>query len=230
MKIAVFGTQDFERYFLRQANAKAHHELVFFKEQLHAGTASMASGFPAVCPFMLDQLTGETIQALAKGGTRVIALRSAGYNNVDLNAAKKAGILIMRVPAYAPSAIAEHAVALMLTLNRHLHKAYNRVREGNFDLNGLVGFNMLGKTVGIIGTGKIGTALARIMKGFGCELLGYDVHPEPACVELGLRYTELAELMSKSDIISLHCPLNEKTQHLINGKMPPAAGSSIRLR
>lgn len=216
MKVAIFGNQEFETDFFLKANASLRHDLVFFKESLHSGTVSMAAGFPAVSGFLTDQLDAKTLNSLAKGGTRLVALRSAGYNNVDLAAAKSAGISVMRVPAYAPSAIAEHAVALMLTLNRHVHKAYNRVREGNFDLNGLVGFNMSGKTVGIVGTGKIGMALARIMKGFGCDLLGFDIYHQPACIELGLRYTDLTELISKSDIISLHCPLNQGTRHLIN--------------
>ena len=216
MKVAMFGSHDFEIGFFRQANARFGHDLTFFKERLHVGTASMAAGFPAICSFVTDQLDADAIGALVKGGTRLVALRAAGFNNVDVEAARRTGMSIMRVPAYAPSAIAEHAVALILTLNRHLHKAYNRVREGNFDLNGLVGFNMSGKTVGIVGTGKIGTALAQIMKGFGCELLGFDVEAQPACVQLGLRYTDLPELISRSDIISLHCPLNDKTRHLIN--------------
>jgi D-lactate dehydrogenase len=176
----------------------------------------MAHGFPAVCTFVNDKLDAATMSALVAGGTRLVALRSAGYNNVDLPAADKLKITLMRVPAYAPPAIAEYAVALMLTLNRHIHQAYNRVREGNFDLNNLVGFNMSGKTIGIVGTGKIGTALAHIMKGFGCELLGYDVYHNPACIELGLRYTDLPTLLAQSDIISIHCPLTPETKHLIN--------------
>jgi D-lactate dehydrogenase len=176
----------------------------------------MAHGFPAVCAFVNDKLDAATLSALVAGGTRLVALRSAGYNNVDLPAADKLKITLMRVPAYAPAAIAEYAVALMLTLNRHIHQAYNRVREGNFDLNNLVGFNMSGKTVGIVGTGKIGTALAHIMKGFGCELLGYDVYHNPACIELGLRYTDLPTLLAQSDIISIHCPLTPETKHLVN--------------
>ena len=176
----------------------------------------MAHGFPAVCAFVNDKLDARTLSALVAGGTRLVALRSAGYNNVDLPAAEKLKITLMRVPAYAPAAIAEYAVALMLTLNRHIHQAYNRVREGNFDLNNLVGFNMSGKTVGIIGTGKIGTALAHIMKGFGCELLGYDVYHNPACIQLGLRYTDLPTILGQSDIISIHCPLTPETKHLIN--------------
>jgi D-lactate dehydrogenase len=218
MRVAVFGTQDFEREFLLRANAKSRHELVFHKESLHEGTAAMASGFPAICTFLNDRLDRATLQRLARGGTRLVALRSAGYNNVDLGAASEFEITVMRVPAYAPSAIAEHAVALMLTLNRHIHKAYNRVREGNFDLNNLVGFNMSGKTVGIIGTGKIGASLARIMKGFGCDLLGYDVYHQPACIEMGLQYTDLPSLLAKSDIVSIHCPLTPETRHLINGQ------------
>ena len=216
MKVALFSTQDFERQFFKQANKEFRHELLFYKEVLHQETASMAKGFPAVCAFVNDKLDAATLIALVAGGTRLVALRSAGYNNADLPAAEKLKLTLMRVPAYAPAAIAEHAVALMLTLNRHIHQAYNRVREGNFDLNNLVGFNMLGKTVGIVGTGKIGVALARILKGFGCELLGYDVYPSPACIELGLRYTDLPTLLAQSDIISLHCPLTPETKHLID--------------
>ena len=216
MKVALFSTQNFERPFFLQANKKFRHELLFHKEALHQETAPMATGFPAVCAFINDKLDAVTLSALVAGGTRLVALRSAGYNNVDLPAADKLKITLMRVPAYAPAAIAEYAVALMLTLNRHIHQAYNRVREGNFDLNNLVGFNMSGKTVGIVGTGKIGTALAHIMKGFGCELLGYDVYHNPTCIELGLRYTDLPTLLAQSDIISIHCPLTPETKHLVN--------------
>jgi D-lactate dehydrogenase len=227
MKIAVFSAQRFERPFFEHANSGLHHELVFHYEALHEDTASMADGCPAVCAFVNDTLDAATLSRLARGGTRLIALRAAGYSNVDLDAAAKYGIAVMRVPAYAPAAIAEHAVALMLTLNRHVNKAYNRVRDGNFDLNNLVGFNMSGKTVGIVGTGKIGTALARILKGFGCELLGYDVFHNPECAALGLRYLELPELLAQSDIVSLHCPLTPETEHLINertiGMMKPGA-------
>ena len=216
MKVALFSTQNFERPFFLQANKEFRHELLFHKEALHQETAPMATGFPAVCAFINDKLDAVTLSALVAGGTRLVALRSAGYNNVDLPAAEKLKITLMRVPAYAPAAIAEYAVALMLTLNRHIHQAYNRVREGNFDLNNLVGFNMSGKTVGIVGTGKIGTALAHIMKGFGCELLGYDVYHNPTCIELGLRYTDLPTLLAQSDIISIHCPLTPETKHLVN--------------
>jgi D-lactate dehydrogenase len=153
---------------------------------------------------------------LAAGGARLIALRSAGYNNVDLAAAAKLGLTVLRVPAYSPHAVAEHGVALMLALNRNIHRAYNRVRDGNFDLNGLIGFDMFGKTVGIVGTGKIGAALARIMAGFGCKLLAYDIFHSTTCLELGLHYVELRQLLRASDIVSLHCPLTSESWHLIN--------------
>jgi D-lactate dehydrogenase len=218
MKVALFSAQDFERPFFAEANKSAGHELRLNRESLHPDTAAMASGFPAVCAFVNDKLDATTLTALVAGGTRLVALRSAGYNNVDLAAADRLKMTIMRVPAYAPAAIAEHAVALMLALNRHINQACNRVREGNFDLNNLVGFNMSGKTVGIIGTGKIGTALAHILKGFGCELLGYDVYHNPVCTDLGLRYTDLPTLLAQSDIISIHCPLTPETKHLINEK------------
>jgi len=163
-----------------------------------------------------DQLDGPTLAVLAAGGTRLIALRSAGFNNVDLASAEKLKMTVMRVPAYSPEAVAEHAVALMLALNRNIHHAYNRVREGNFDLSGLVGFNLADKTVGIVGTGKIGTALAHIMKGFGCRLVGYDTYNNPACLALDMKYVDLPFLLAEADIVSLHCPLTPETAHLIN--------------
>jgi D-lactate dehydrogenase len=218
MKLAMFSAQAFERPFFAAANADLHHDIEFHDEALYQQTAGMAEGFAAVCAFVNDKLDGATLSRLQRGGTRLVALRAAGYNNVDLDAAKKLGIAVMRVPAYAPAAIAEHAVALMLTLNRHVHKAYNRVRDGDFDLNGLVGFNMAGKTVGIVGTGKIGTALARILKGFGCELLGHDPFENPECLALGLRYLDLPALLAQSDIVSLHCALTPESKHLINAQ------------
>ena len=213
MRVAFFSAHDFECQHFIEANAEHGQELVFFKEALNAETAPLASGFPVVCAFVTDTLDAATLRKLARKGTRLIAMR---VNNVDLGTAKALGLTVMRVPAYAPAAIAEHAVALMMTLNRRIHHAYNRARDGNFTLDNLVGFNMAGKTVGIVGTGNIGVALARIMKGFGCELLGYDVQPNPACIELGMRYTELPELLRESDIVSLHCPLTPETTHLIN--------------
>jgi len=216
MKIAIFSTQAFEREFSDVANASFRHELVYFSERLHERTARLAAGFPAVCVFITDQLDGATLTTLAGEGVRLIALRSAGFNNVDLAVAARLGLTVLRVPAYSPYAVAEHAVALMLTLNRKIHRAYNRVREGDFQLDGLMGFDMFGKTVGIVGTGKIGAALAQIMAGFGCNLLGFDTYRNPACLALGLEYVELERLLRDSDIVSLHCPLTPDTHYLIN--------------
>jgi D-lactate dehydrogenase len=216
MRIAIFSALDFERAFFDEANQSLHHDLVYYRERLHEETARMAASFQGVCAFITDELGEATLSTLAAGGAQLIALRSAGYNNVDLAAADKLGLTVLRVPACSPHAVAEHAVALMLTLNRNTHRPYNRVREGNFDLNGLIGFDMFGKTVGIVGTGKIGYALARIMTGFGCNLLGHDVFHNPTCRELGLQYVDLGHLLSQSDIVSLHCPLTPESRHLIN--------------
>jgi D-lactate dehydrogenase len=216
MKIAIFSTQDFEREFFEAANTTFRHELVYFRERMHDQTARLAAGCPAVCVFITDQLDGPMLETLAGEGVRLIALRSAGFNNVDLAAATRLGLTVLRVPAYSPHAVAEHAVALMLTLNRNIHRAYNRVREGDFELNGLMGFDMFGKTVGIVGTGKIGAALTRIMGGFGCNLVGFDTYHNPACLALGLKYVELEWLLRDSDIVSLHCPLTPDTHYLIN--------------
>jgi D-lactate dehydrogenase len=218
MKIAMFSTKEYDRQFIDAANKDRRHELTYHTESLHRATSGMASGFAAVCAFVNDQLDSSTLSALAAGGTRLIALRSSGFNNVDLLAAEKLKLTVMRVPAYSPQAVAEHAVALMLTLNRNIHHAYNRVREGNFELDGLVGFNMAGKNVGIVGTGNIGAALARIVKGFGCKLLGYDSYRNPICLELDMRYVDLPLLLAESDIVSLHCPLTPDTRHLINNQ------------
>lgn len=216
MKIISFSTQDFEQAALDRANAENAHDIVYRRERLYQATATMAKGFPAVSTSGADSVDAQTIQTLAAGGTRLVLQRAAGYDNIDLDAAQRAGITVMRVPAYAPAAIAEHAVALMLALNRHICRAYDRIRQENFSLKGLMGFNMFGKTVGIVGTGTIGTELARIMKGFGCRLLGYDVATNPRCTELGLTYVDLPALLATSDIVSLHCPLTPQTKHLIN--------------
>ena len=218
MKTAVFSTKAYDRQFFDEANIQFKHELIYFDESLHKAAAGMAAGCPAVCVFVNDTLDGPTLSVLAEGGTRLIALRCAGYNNVDFPGAETLKMTVMRVPAYSPQAVAEHAAALMLTLNRNIQHAYNRVREGNFELNGLVGFTMAGKTVGIVGTGKIGTVLARIMRGFDCRLLGYDTYKNPACLALDMKYVDLSELLTESDIVSLHCPLTEETKHLINEK------------
>ena len=216
MKVAVFSTKTYDRRFLEAANADRTHELVFFEARLTADTAVLATGFPALCAFVNDQLDEKTLKALAEQEIRLIALRSAGFNHVDLTTATELGLTIVRVPAYSPYAVAEHAIGLILTLNRKIHRAYNRVREGNFSLDGLLGFDLNGKTVGIVGTGKIGVIVAQILKGFGCQLLTYDLYPNPECEGLGAKYVELPELFAASDIITLHCPLTPETYHLIN--------------
>jgi D-lactate dehydrogenase len=216
MKVAVFSTKSYDRQFLDAANAGYKHELVFFEPRLTYDTAVLAAEFPAVCPFINDELDEKTLKCLANQGTRLIALRAAGYNNVDLNAAADLGMTIVRVPAYSPYAVAEHTIGLILTLNRKIHRAYNRVREGNFSLEGFLGFDLHGRTVGIVGTGKIGVIVAQILKGFGCQLLTYDLYPNPECEALGAKYVALPELFSASDIITLHCPLTPETYHLID--------------
>ncbi len=218
MRVAVFSSKPYDRESLTRANAAHGHELEFFEAALSAQTCSLAQGFEAVCVFVHDKLDDRLLQCLAGEGVRVVALRCAGFNNVDLAAARGLGIQVVRVPAYSPHAVAEHAVALMLTLNRHIHRAYNRVREGNFALHGLLGFDMRGKTVGIVGTGRIGSALAHILHGFGCELLGVDVQENPECLALGMRYVERDTLFAESDIISLHCPLTPESYHMIDVK------------
>ncbi len=218
MKVAVFSTKPYDRRFLEAANADHRHELVFFEPRLTCDTTVLAAEFPAVCAFVNDQLDEKTLKCLAEQGIRLIALRSAGFNNVDLEAASELGMTVVRVPAYSPYAVAEHTIGLILTLNRKIHRAYNRVREGNFSLDGLLGFDLYGRTVGIIGTGKIGVIVGQILKGFGCQLLVYDVYRNPDCEALGAKYVELPELFAASDIITLHCPLIPETYHLINAQ------------
>jgi D-lactate dehydrogenase len=218
MRVAVFSSKPYDQESLTRANAAFGHELHFFEAALNLQTCSLAENAEAVCVFVHDQIDAHLLRCLAGRGVKVVALRCAGFNNVDLPAAREVGIEVVRVPAYSPYAVAEHAVAMMLTLNRHTHRAYNRVREGNFALNGLLGFDMNGKTVGIVGTGRIGTVLARIMIGFGCTVLAYDLYPNDECKALGVRYVPLDELLAQSDIISLHCPLSEETRHLIDSK------------
>lgn len=218
MRVAVFSTKAYDRQFLATANGIHGHDLVFFEPRLTQETVALAAGFPAVCVFINDRLDAGTLKAIGKQGTQLVALRSAGFNNVDLVAAAEQGITVLRVPAYSPYAVAEHAVGLILTLNRRIHRAYNRVRESNFSLDGLLGFDLHGSTVGVVGTGRIGVCFAQIMKGFGCNLLGYDLYQNPACLEMGMKYVELPELFAASDIISLHCPLTPESYHLINAE------------
>lgn len=215
MRVAVFSTKSYDREFLTHANADAGHELVFYEPRLTRQTCRLAEGFPALCAFVNDVLDADVIRALAQQGTELVSMRCAGFNNVDLRAADEHSITVTRVPAYSPYAVAEHTVGLMLALERRLHKAYNRVREGNFALEGLLGSDLHGRTVGIVGTGKIGSIVARIMNGFGCRLLAYDVAHNPEVEQCGARYVELGELFAGSDIITLHCPLVPATYHLI---------------
>jgi D-lactate dehydrogenase len=216
MKVAVFSAKAYDKRSFEQINTHYGHELIYLEVHLNASTARLAQGFQAICAFPNDTLDQSVLQILAQQGTKLIALRCAGYNNVDLNAASALGIKVVRVPAYSPHAVAEHAVALMMTLNRKTHRAYNRVREGNFSLDGLMGFDMYKKTVGVIGTGKIGIEAARILNGFGCNVLAYDPYPSDECQSLGVNYTNLDDLCRQSDIITLHCPLTPNTHHLIN--------------
>jgi D-lactate dehydrogenase len=218
MKVAVFSTKSYDRTFLEAANVDRTHDLVFFEPRLNLETSVLAAGFPAACVFVNDCLDAKTLGAIAEKGIRLLALRSAGFNHVDLAAARDLDLTLLRVPAYSPYAVAEHAVAMILSLNRKIHRAYNRVREGNFALDGLLGFDLHGKTVGIVGTGKIGAITAKILHGFGCRLLGYDVSQNPDCQALGMEYVSLRELFGASDIVSLHCPLLPETYHLINAE------------
>jgi D-lactate dehydrogenase len=219
MKLAVFDTHAYDREALEAANERYGHELIFFEPRLTRDTASAAAGFPAVCSFVNDRVDARALATLHAGGTRLIATRSAGYNHVDLDEAGRLGLVVVRVPEYSPHAVAEYTVALILALNRKVHRAYNRVREANFSLDGLVGFDLVGKTCGVVGTGRIGAVVARIMHGFGCRVLAFDLKPDDRLVtELGVRYTGLPELFQESDVITLHVPLNPATHHLIDAK------------
>lgn len=218
MKVAVFSTKPYDQLSFEQANRHHGHDFTFLEARLTPSTVSLVreAEAEAVCVFINDEVNRKVLEKLAKLGIRLVALRCAGFNNVDLAAAKELGITVVRVPAYSPYAVAEHAVGLILMLNRRLYRAYNRVRDDNFALNGLLGFDLHGKTIGIIGTGKIGQCFAQIMKGFGCRLLAYDVYPNQTCLDLGVSYVDLPDLFAQSDVISLHCPLLPATHHLIN--------------
>ena len=219
MKIAVFSTKSYDRQFIEEANKNHGHDITFFEPHLSIETCLLAQGFSAVCVFVNDVLNEGVLKNLADNGIKLIALRCAGFNNVDISVANSLGLTVVRVPEYSPYAVAEHAVALMLTLNRKIYRAYNRVRDCNFTLDGLLGFDMNGKTVGIIGTGKIGVVVAKIIKGFGCNVIAYDPYPNnQQCKDLGVKYVSLAEIFTNSDIITLHCPLTKDTYHLIDQK------------
>lgn len=216
MKIAVFNTKSYDKIYLSEANKKHQHECVFFEVHLDLNTYKLAEGFEAVCVFVNDQLDKDLLTALYKIGVRLISLRCAGYNNIDVKTAIQLGFTITRVPAYSPHGVAEHAVAIMLSLNRKIYKSHNRIRDGNFSLEGLMGFEMFGKTAGIIGTGKIGMLTANILAGFGTKILAYDTYVNPDLTSDKINYVDLDQLYSQSDIISLHLPLTHKTHHIIN--------------
>lgn len=224
MQIAFFSAHAFDRQFFDEANRTHNHDIHYLEARLTPATSALASA-PAVCAFVNDDLHADVLTALHAKGVRLIALRSAGFNHVDLPKAHELGMTVVRVPAYSPYAVAEHAVAMMLSLNRKIHRAHARVREGNFALDGLLGFDMRGRTVGLVGTGKIGTVVARILTGFGCRLVAYDVAVNAECADLGVRYGSLEDLWAQSDIVSLHAPLTVATHHLIDraaiGRMRP---------
>jgi D-lactate dehydrogenase len=216
MEIAVFSAKPYDREYLDAANAAHTHRLKYYEVPLDAKTVSLAAGHGAVCIFVNDHANAAVLEALAKGGTKLVALRCTGFNNVDLNAARALGIKVVRVVDYSPNSVAEHAVALLMAINRKIHRAYNRTRDFNFSLDGLMGFDLCGKTVAVIGTGKIGRVFAKIMLGFGCDVIGYDKFTSPEFEAMGARYAEPGEIGASADIISLHCPLAPDTYHIID--------------
>lgn len=214
MKVAFFSTQPYDKVFFDKYNKQYGFEIEYFETHLGPHIADIVKDTEAVCVFVNDKLTAGVLETLAGNGVKLIALRCAGFNNVDIEAAKKLGLKVCRVPAYSPEAVAEHTLAMILTINRKTHKAYNRVREQNFSLNGLLGYNLHGKTVGVIGTGKIGKSFINIMQGFGCKILAYDLYTDSGLQ--GIQYVSLEELLQLSDIVSLHCPLTADNHYLIN--------------
>ncbi len=213
MKIAFFDTKTYDLNFFEKYSLEYRQEIKFFDVKLTAQTARLTDGFDAVCAFVNADLNKEVLGALAKNGVKLLLMRCAGYNNVDLAAAKEVGIRVLRVPKYSPEAVAEHAMALAIAANRRIHKAYNRVRENDFSLQGLMGLNLYGKTAGIVGTGMIGIAMMNICKGFGMNIVAYDLYPNK---DLGIKYMSMEELVATSDLISLHCPLTEETRYIID--------------
>lgn len=220
MKIAFFSTKPYDRRFFEETNSEAdesqRHEIHFLEPRLTKDTISLTDGFDAVCAFVNDTLDRPVLEGLSERGIRLILLRSAGFNHVDLSVADELGLTVLRVPVYSPYAVAEHTVALILALNRKIYRAFNRVRESNFAIDGLLGFDLHGKTVGLIGTGRIGQIMAKICTGFGCDVVAYDKQVNPECEKIGVSYLSFEEVIERSDILSLHCPLTPQTHHLIN--------------
>ena len=218
MKVAVFSAKKYDIEYFDSANTPGSHTLDYFETRLTMSTAVLAREYQAICVFVNDVVDREILTHLAEHGLKVVALRCAGFNNVDLPAAEELGVSVVRVPAYSPYAVAEHTVALLLSLNRHIHRAFMRVREGNFALHGLMGFDLNGRTAGVIGTGKIGEVVVKILRGFGCRVLAADPNPNCECERLGAQYVDQHQLLAEADIITLHCPLTPSTKHLINQK------------
>ncbi len=218
MRVAFFSSKSYDEDYFTRINKEYNHTLQFFETRLNSQTVSLARGYDAICAFVNDKVNANTLRTMKEEGISLLALRCAGFNNVDLEAADQYGITVLRVPAYSPEAVAEHALALILTLNRKTHKAYNRIREGNFSLERLTGFNLSGKTVGIIGTGAIGRAFIQLLHGFRPRLKAYDPYPDDRLKEQGVDYVSLEELLAVSDVVSLHCPLTHDTHHIINAR------------
>lgn len=219
MRVIVFSTKGYDRQTLEAANVRHGHELAFREPRLTVETAPLAAGFPVVCGFVNDVFDADVLECLAAGGTKLVALRAAGFNNVDLRAAARLGIAVTRVPAYSPRAIAEFTAGLILSIARSIHRAHVRTRANNFSLDGLLGLTLNGRTVGVVGTGRIGALVAGIMaNGFGCRVLAYDVRENPDVVRLGGQYVTLPELLAQSDVVTLHCPLTPQTRHLIRAE------------
>ncbi len=217
MRVAVFSTKAYDRRFLDEANRDFSHGIDYFEARLDASTVALARGYPAACVFVNDRVDTAVLEALAQGGTRLVALRCAGFNNVDLEAAERLGVTVVRVPAYSPQAVAEFTIGLILALDRNIPRAWNRVRENNFALDGLIGRNLAGRTAGVVGTGRIGALVARTLRlGFGCAVLASDLVEDPALVAIGVRYVAVDTLLREADLISLHCPLTPGTRHLID--------------
>ena len=229
MRLVLFSSKPYDRDFFRQIAGPDDPELVFLEPRLDVDTANLVQADDLVCAFVNDDLSRPVLEVLAARGVRHIVLRCAGYNNLDLTAARELGFAAARVPAYSPHAVAEHTLGLMLTLNRKIHRAHYRAKELNFSLNGLLGFDMYGKTVGVIGTGKIGQVVVRILAGFGCRILAHDPNPHPDCLAAGAVYVPLDQLFAEADIISLHCPLIPATHHLIDGRALAAMKRGVTL-
>lgn len=218
MKIALFSIKSYDEEFFKKSNKDFGFELSFFETKLNINTVELAKGHDAICAFVNDDLSSEILTVISNLGIKLILMRCAGFNNIDLKSATELGITIMRVPEYSPYAVAEHTLGMILNLSRKFHKAYNRTREGNFSLNGLMGFELSKKTIGLIGTGKIAQVLIKILNGFGAKVIAYDPYPLTDKGDLDFEYTQLEELYRSADIISMHCPLNDKTFHMINSE------------